>query len=361
MSGLEERLARRGGAIELLRLPAALFSLAARLRGRLYDLRLLPRARTDVPVISVGNLTTGGTGKTPMVVHLCEELLSRGLLPGVLARGYGRAPGAELNDEGQLLARRLPRVPQVQDPDRVAGAERLLERGVDVIVLDDGFQHRRLGRDLDLVLIDATRPFGLPAAEGEAVAALLPRGLLREPPSALARADALVLTRVDGLGAGELADLEARLLDLAPGKPLLRTRHAPRALRGLDGGGERPLSSLRGAPVRPLCAIGHPRAFLDTLASLGARLVDPVILPDHHLYTPADLAGLEHGPGAPLVVTTAKDAVKLAPLAPALPMLVLEIELELLSGAPVLEALLDSLPEPPTRRRREGLHAGLAG
>lgn len=364
MSNPEERLARRGGAVELLRIPAALFSLAARLRSGLYDRRLLPRARADVPVVSVGNLTAGGTGKTPFVVWLCRELERRGLLAGVLARGYGRAEGEELNEEGKLIASLLPRVPQVQDPNRVAGSVELEEHGVDVIVLDDGFQHRRLARDLDLVCVDATRPFGLVTQSGESLAAMLPRGLLREPPSALGRADGIVLTRVDSIPQEQLDLLCEELLRIAPGKPLIHTRHAPASLRRVGAGDapNLPLEELAGRPVLPLCGIGHPRAFLGTLEGLGAELLEPRIFPDHHRYGAPDLDGITAG-GDQLVVTTAKDAVKLEQLegASRLPLYSLDIELELLEGHSVLEALLDSLPEPRTQRERSSIHAGLSG
>jgi len=181
---VEDRLARRGGLIECLRAPAALVGVATDLRRLAYDLGLFPSARLTVPVISVGNLTAGGTGKTPFVAHIVGELRRRGLRPGVLSRGYGaRADGADA-DETRMLAHQLGDVDHVEDPDRIRGGQVLVEAGVDVIVLDDGFQHRRLGRDLDLVLIDATRPWGLPAPPegGEPVRAFLPRGLLREGP-----------------------------------------------------------------------------------------------------------------------------------------------------------------------------------
>ena len=354
-----ERLARRGGLIELLRAPAALLYLAVALRTRLYDARLLPRARVEVPVISVGNLTAGGTGKTPFVIWLCEELLRRGLRPGVLARGYGRAEGESLNDEGKLFAQRLPDVPQVQDPDRVQGAAELLRLGVDVIVLDDGFQHRRLARDLDFVLVDATRPYGLPARNGAPVAALLPRGLLREPPRALGRADAVVITRSDALAPESLAQLALELYDHAPGQPCITTSHRPAALRSL-GGEPAPLGELAGLRVLPVCAIGNPAAFVRTLQDLGARTLEPLCFPDHHVYTQADLDAV-HPPEGATVVTTAKDAVKLEALRVPFPIRVLDIELEVREGHSVLEALLDSLPDPPPRRERAALHVGLSG
>src|SRR5690606_22578410 len=146
------------------------YSLGTALRAAAYDRGLLRVERLDVPVVSVGNLTVGGTGKTPLVAWLVERARRAGRRPGVLARGYGRPEGATLNDEGELLAARFADLPQVQDPDRVAGGRRLCATpAVDLVILDDGFQHRRLYRDLDLVCVDAKEPFAgglqLPAGD----------------------------------------------------------------------------------------------------------------------------------------------------------------------------------------------------
>lgn len=345
---IEERLARGGGAIELLRAPAALFGLAARARGRLYDRGWLSVYRVGVPVVSVGNLTAGGTGKTPMVAWVVERLALLGLRAGVLSRGY-RAARGEANDEGLLLARLLPGVPYVQNPARVAGAAELERARVDAIVLDDGFQHRRLARDLDLVLVDATRPFGPGSARG----AFLPRGLLREPPSALARADALVVTRCDGVPAPELAALERELAELAPGRPIARARHVP--VRLWRGGEAREPEALRGLEVDLVSGIGNPSAFEATVRALGARVVEHRAFPDHHAYRPGDLEGLGSRP----IVTTAKDGVKLArePRAP----WVLDVALSIEHGEEELAALLAALPEGNGRRERRALHEGLHG
>jgi tetraacyldisaccharide 4'-kinase len=174
---IDERLAARGGAVELLHVPAAMFGAAATLRSALYDRGWLRSERLDAPVVSIGNLSAGGTGKTPMVAWVVRELQKRGLRPGLLSRGYGAQAG-EPNDEALLLAELLPGVPHVQDPDRARGGRALCELQVDVVVLDDGFQHRRLARDLDIVLIDALRPWGLPRASeaSRPLAAFLPRG-----------------------------------------------------------------------------------------------------------------------------------------------------------------------------------------
>src|SRR5438876_5539483 len=161
---------------------------AVHLRNWCYDRGWLPTHRPPVPVISVGNLTAGGTGKTPCVEYLARFLQARGLRPAVLSRGY-RGNGRP-NDEALILEANLPDVPHLQGKDRVTRASQAVRVfGADVLILDDGFQHRRLRRDLDLVLIDAMNPWG----HGR----LLPRGLLREPISSLRRADAVIVTRLD--------------------------------------------------------------------------------------------------------------------------------------------------------------------
>jgi tetraacyldisaccharide 4'-kinase len=310
----------------------------------------------DVPVVSVGNLTSGGTGKTPMVAWLVGAVARRGLRPGVLARGYGRssktAAVADLNDEGLLLKRELPGLLQVQDPDRVRGGRKLVGRGAEVVILDDGFQHRRLARNLDLCLVDATRPWGLPAEKGAApVCAFLPRGLMREPRSGLARADALVITRT-GLASEEtVAELKLELQRHAPGKPVLLAKHRARELRD-PRGRKRPLGELEGRAVDLVSAIGNPDAFEASVKGLGAEVVTHRSFPDHHVYVPGDLDGLGD---ERWLLATAKDAVKLGPLGK--PFQALEIELDLVEGHDVLDALLEAAIAPPGTERRSATGA----
>lgn len=324
---------RRGGAVELLRLPAALYGLAVRARRAAYDRRLLPRATLPVPVVSVGNLTAGGTGKTPFAAWLVLELARRGFAPGLLSRGYGAAAG-EPNDEARVLAELCPGVPHVQDKDRARGGRELVARGVDCVVLDDGFQHRRLARDLDLVLVDATQPWGLPEPDGSAeeagevarraVRALLPRGLLREP----------------------LSSLDQELAAAAPGVPRVHAGFRARAIRDEDGQAT-PLERWRGREVDLASAIGNPRAFEALVRASGLRVREHRAFPDHHAYAREDLAGL--GRDRPLLVTH-KDAVKLSALG--LRFAVLDAEVRLLDGAPLVDALLERLPRrgPPPRK-----------
>jgi tetraacyldisaccharide 4'-kinase len=351
---MDERLARRGGAIELLRVPAAVFEVAARARGALYDTGLFRAYRVGVPVVSVGNLTAGGTGKTPAVAWLARELEQRGFRVGLLSRGYA-ARGADQNDEALVLAELAPAVLHVLDADRVRGARALVERGSSVVVLDDGFQHRRLARDLDLVLVDATRPWGLARDDhGDAVRALLPRGLLREPPCALARADAIVITRSDQLDARAVERLTSELQALAPGAPIATAIHRPVAVRGPDG--ERsPPESLAGREVDLTSAVGNPEAFASTVRALGATIGEHRRFADHHEYVAEDLRDLPRPER--WLLCTSKDAVKLRPLG--IHVRELEVRFEIASGRAVLEALLDGLPSPsgagePVRRLERG-------
>jgi len=356
---LELRLARRGGALELLRLPAGVFAALARLRAAGYEHGWLASSAAAVPVVSVGNLTAGGTGKTPCVAFLARELQRRGWRPGILSRGY-RAPrgvGGRENDEARWFDAALAGVAHVQDPDRVAGARALVERGADAILLDDGFQHRRLRRDLDLVLVDATRPWGLPPPPegGRPVRACLPRGLLREPPSALARADALVITRADQAAEVALEALRSELVAYAPGRAVLVAAHRAARLRGPDGV-PLALDELHGREVELVSALGNPEAFERTVAGLGARVREHRVFPDHHAYGPGDLDGL--GAGGRWLVTSEKDAVKLDASRRCH---VLGAEFELVEGASVLAALLDGLRPGRARRARAALHEGLHG
>lgn len=352
----DARLAGRGGAVELLRVPAALFAALARLRGTLYDRGLLPVGRLDVPVVCIGNLCAGGTGKTPAVAWVTRRLLARRWRVGLLSRGYGGDGAA--GDEARMLARLLPDVPHEEEPDRLAGGRRLAQRGCEVVVMDDGFQHRRLHRDLDLVLIDATRPWGLPSPPrgGEPVRAFLPRGLLREPPAALRRADAILLTRADQVEPAALEALHEEVRWHAPGVPIAVAEHRP--VRLVDArGAEASVEELDGAEVALVSGIGNPEAFESTVRALGARIAEHRRFPDHHPYTAADVAGLAAKGSA--VVTTAKDLVKLGEQLPAAR--ALEVELEVVSGEPALDALLDALAPGRAQRERTALHEGLHG
>lgn len=262
--------------------------------------------KLPVPVISIGNLTVGGTGKTPTAAWLCEMAKQAGRVPGVLARGYGRAPGAQLNDEGMLLQKRLPWLLQEQDPDRVAAGLRLVEKGANFIVLDDGFQHRRLHRDLDLVCLDTRRPF----SNGNC----LPAGDLREFRSGLRRADCLLLTRAGGIDREQIKARIGRLRQIA-GKnlPVYWCQHEPTDLVKQPDGSTELASALQGRRVVLLSAIARPQSFRSTVASLGAEIVGEIVYRDHHRFTAAEVAAAAAKARATdaVLVTTEKDDARL--------------------------------------------------
>jgi tetraacyldisaccharide 4'-kinase len=338
---------RRGPIPSLLRAfllaLTPLYRLGLAVRGAAYRTGLRRVRRAPVPVVSVGNLTAGGTGKSPFVVHVVRRLEALVRRPAVVSRGYRARPGAA-SDEAEMIRRAAPGVLHVEDPVRLRGAGRAAAEGADVVVLDDGFQHRACARDLDIVLVDAGEPFGF--------GHLLPRGLLREPPAALSRADLLVLTRVDQVSAEEVASLRQRLSGLAPGVPILATRHRPAALRPLGSDDAGDPAALAGRRVLALSGLARPGAFERTLRDLGADVVAAARFPDHHDYAEEDLAATRErarAAGATAIVATTKDAVKLEGLegAPAEPVvLVLEVDIEILEGAEILEERLARLVGP---------------
>ena len=293
----------------VLALGSVAWGLGRLLHRALYAAKLRSRVRLPCPVISVGNVTVGGAGKTPFVAALARMLAARGKRVVILARGYGRRPGAKLNEEGEWLAAALPSVRVVQDPDRASAAKRALaESPADVVLLDDGFQHERLERDLDLVLVDATFGFG----NGK----LLPAGPLRERPAALARAHFAILTRCELAEEEEIARVRAALLAAAPGVLQL---HARLDLSGLRHGGEKLAPyELKGRELLLATGVGRPSAVARTVSKLGAVVVDHVRFPDHHAYTRAEVDALLERASAIDVwlATTEKDAVKWDALCP---------------------------------------------
>ena len=291
------------------------YALLLRLRAWGYRVRLLRTRRLNRPVISVGNLAVGGTGKTPMTALIARYLLATGRRVVVLSRGYGGShkgrprivsdgetlfmSAAEAGDEPYLLARDLPGLMVVVGADRyAAGLLAQLELHPDCFLLDDGFQHLRLHRDLNVLLLDCRNPFG----NGWT----LPAGLLREPVSAKGRAELIVMTRC---GDGEKIPPVA-----APGVPHLCAGHHLSGIVPLDGGESRPLSALYGELVLAFAGVAHPDRFFSGLVEAGVELVGSLALPDHAVYDDRTVAGIRRSfrsTGATCLVTTAKDAVKL--------------------------------------------------
>ncbi len=321
---------------------AGVYGLAARGRRRLYDRGWRRRRRLPCRVVSVGNLTVGGTGKTPFTALLAGHWLSRGRRVAIVSRGYGGsgrgvqviADGERLlaepplaADEPVLLARRLPGAAVVTGGCRYAAGRLAWERfHPEIIILDDGFQHFQLHRDAEVVLLDAERPFG----NGR----LLPRGPLREPPEVLRPPMTLVLTRYRE--ERHRATLEALQRDF-PGLRVLRTALTPSRLTLLPEERELPLASLAGRRVAAFAGLARPRVVAASLAELGAEVTEFLAFPDHHNYHPAEVRELaaRAAAGEAAWVTTEKDWVRLAGRWPRqTPLLILEVEAQLLDPWP---------------------------
>lgn len=329
---------RRGAGPSLLRGALRVASWgycpAVGLRRWAYRRRLLKSHAADVPVICVGNITTGGTGKTPMTGWVVRQLREAGHHPAILIRGYKSRDGH--SDEADLL-RHVTSAPVVVEPDRVAAARRAAGAGADVLVMDDGYQHRRLRRDLDIVLVSATNPFGFGYC--------LPRGLLREPPRALRDADAVVVTHAEAATEEQIQTLTDRLGRLAPQASLHVAAHKP--VCAIDeNGARRPLSDMQGRKACAFCGLAEPDNFFVMLANLGVRLVSRHPLDDHFPYDADSMERLcdscleRAGCQANLHITTQKDYVKLSGLPSNHAVWQLVIEMELVSGR---DELLDKI------------------
>jgi tetraacyldisaccharide 4'-kinase len=310
------------------------YGTAVAVRNRLFDWGLKRARPVSVPVISLGNLTTGGTGKTPLVAWLSQWFQAQGISVALLSRGYRALPG-EVNDEKLLLDRLCPQVPHYQNPDRCASAEKAVEAGASLLILDDGFQHRRLARDLDIVLIDAVNPWGYGHQ--------LPRGLLRESKSGLRRAGFVLITRVDQCPPELLEKLTAEVKQFVPEHRIAHVRFAPQGL--VNAAGEtRSLHEVTGKQVWGFCAIGNPRGFQQTLVDAGGRVCGMRVFADHYHYSERDLQeiGSEAAQsGAELILTTAKDLVKISEQKlSGLPVWAVEIGAEIVQGAADFEEIL---------------------
>lgn len=359
---------KRGLAARLLR--AGLWSaqwpyrIGVACKNVAFDFRLREPFEVGVPVISVGNLTTGGTGKTPIVAFLANWFRDAGITVGLLSRGYkalqetnpkrergsdGDSPSLALrvsavaeqaNDEKLVLDQLCPGVPHWLNPDRILSAKRAVVDGCNLLILDDAFQHRRIHRDLDIVLIDATNPWGYGHC--------LPRGLLREPIRNIERADLVLVTRADLVAAEQLTAIRAELVRRNHVGTVVEVAFRPSGLINSVGQTKR-LAELTGHRVFGFCGIGNPASFEQTLRPLGAEIVGFEPFPDHHHFTSDDLLRLgEHAKSinADLVLTTHKDLVKIRDTElQSRPLWAVQIGTEILRGAPMLEAKLWSILE----------------
>jgi tetraacyldisaccharide 4'-kinase len=325
--------------------PSWLYSSIVRMRGTLYDRELLLHAhRAAVPVLSIGNLSVGGTGKTPLAAWAAERLRASGARPAVLLRGYG-------GDEPLVHATLNPDIPVIADPDRVAGSRKALAAGADCAILDDGFQHRRLARVADWVLVSAEQP--------PEPARLLPAGPWREPPGALRRAAVTIVTRKSA--SLEAASAIAARLAASHGVRCAIVHLTPSDV--VDARERRAigLDRLRGVRALVVSAIGAPSAFAAQVRELGVTKCDTLTFRDHHRFTEADIVRIvREAARADVVVCTLKDAVKLTPLWPraALPLWYVSQRAEVERGEQLLAATLASVM---SARASSSSTAGAAG
>jgi len=313
---------------------APLYSAAMRLREAGYRRGILKTHRFEVPVISVGNLTLGGTGKTPMVQCLARLLQAHGFQPAIISRGYGGLARGKVNlvsdganllldaraagDEPRLLAETLPGIPVLTGIVRRLPAREAVAMGCDVLILDDGFQHLQIARDIDLVLFQADRLAGN--------SRVFPGGELREPVAALRRATGFILTGVHAQNRERSQQFAALLQTRFPGTPVSLTGYRLSATVGLTASGmiaECSRPALAGARCFGFCGIAHPASFQETLERTGCTLAGFAPLGDHQRYSAAlieKIASQARRAGAEFLVTTEKDLVKLAPFSADLPL-----------------------------------------
>jgi len=333
--GLLERVWYGGDAVasaaRMVLLPAErVFAGIVGARDILYDAGWLPARDTSIPAISIGNLTVGGTGKTPVSAWIARGLQSRGGHPAIVLRGYG-------GDE-QLVHQTLnPSVPVIVGADRVAAVAEAARQGADVAVLDDAFQHRRVQRLADLVLISADR--------WTPVVHLLPAGPWREPLRAVRRATLIIVTRKAASNA-TVESVHERLARVAPGIPRVSVRLDPGPLMRADGAAESmSLDSVRGRTVHSVLSIADPTSFIRQMEARGIQ-VEASIFPDHHAFTAAEVERFARGLATDaLAVSTLKDAVKLAPHWPRLapPLWYVSQQVMVERGVGGLERVLDDL------------------
>ena len=331
----------------VLRLVAVVYSMIQRVRAGLYRLGVFKTRRLDCRVISVGNLTLGGTGKTPMVMMVADTLRRQGFKPAILSRGYGGQSGEFVNvvndgqrtllspemagDEPVMMAQRLKTIPVLTGRIRYETGRYAIENfGVDVLILDDGYQHLPLHRDLNILLCDATRPFGN--------GIVFPAGELREPLSAMDRADLICLTRWR-------EDSQTDRVDACNHRqvPVIQTGLRVQSVIELSSGKEIGIEAVHNQSVAAFCGIAHPLDFFHTLEQVPVQLVNRDGFSDHHDYSADDFKAIENRAkqaGAQCIVTTEKDAVKLKGHTFGLPVYAVRIALEILEGQEAWDHLL---------------------
>jgi len=342
-----------GCATWLLRAASLPYTAGLKANLGLYETGLKARTRASLPVVSIGNLTLGGTGKTTTTRTIARELLDRGLCPGIVLRGHKRKSGSgpvlvadgeallvsvdEAGDEATMLARTTAGCPVAVGKRREKVIDLLAQSGAQVALLDDGFQYFRMARQVDLVLLDATAEL--------ARARVFPGGHLREPLSHLRRSTHALITHSDLAPEAHVAQITQTVARHAPHVPVMRCRHRPTGLYALsDPSEELPAEYLQGKRVLAVSALGNPTAFEGTLLGLGARVTEGIAFDDHHQYADEDYRTIRRAVRADepdMIVVTEKDAVKLPPPPEGLPpVFALRVDLEITDGRDDWDAML---------------------
>lgn len=325
----------------VLRFISVFYRLAVALRNLLYDISIKRQTKVSAAVVSIGNITTGGTGKTPLVGWLCNYFTRQNIKTAVLTRGYKKKH--DIADEPAMLAKAVPDAAIIVNPDRTAGAKKAInEYNAKLLVMDDGFQHRKLARDVNIVAIDATKPFG----NGR----ILPAGLLREPIKSVKRADAVIITRANQNSPEKIEEIKKRISEIKPEIIFATAVHKPMYIK-LIKDQHLPLSELADRKIFAFCGIGNPGAFFQTLSDMSLNIVGTKVYNDHHRYTTDDIAAIYEDARykqAEFVLTTHKDWIKTALLSVdkfQIPFASLMVELEFVDGQEKIIALINKALE----------------
>ena len=328
---------------------AKIYGFVVKTRIFFYKKGILRCVRLPVPVFSVGNITVGGTGKTPVVEHIARYLRAKGKRVAILSRGYAANIRQETtfpdknicNDEYLLFKENIPDVPHLLNKSRVKGGREAIKRfQAECLVLDDGFQHLRLARDLNIVIVDALNPFGHEQ--------IIPRGMLREPLEGLKRANMILLSHVDQCSRDKITVITNRLRKITGGVPVIETVHKPICLESAKDATKLDIHCLRGKRVFVFCAIGNPVSFRKSIEGLGAEIAGIRVFPDHHVYTLSELQGLNaeaQSMKPDAIVITQKDRVKIGNNLSIwdFPVWTLKIEICVVNGREIFENKINAI------------------
>ncbi len=334
---------------KILYLLSQIYGFIVKTRIFFYKKGILKSTHLPVPVISVGNITMGGTGKTPVVEYISRYLQDKGKRVAILSRGYaahirqenGSPVKNAYNDEYLLFQENIPNVPNLLGKDRVKSGLAAIEHfQAEYLLLDDGFQYLRLARDLNIAIVDVLNPFGYDR--------IIPGGMLREPLEELRRADLIMLTHVDQCSIDRVNFIRNRIQKISEHTPFVETVHKPVCLESAKDSAVLNINCLRGKRVFAFCAIGNPASFRKSIEGLGTTIVNLRIFPDHHLYTVPELRALNkeaHHVAPDAIIITQKDRVKIRNNIDIwdFPLWTLKVEIRIVKGCEIFENKINTI------------------